>query len=206
MPLVTDLRAEKQAIRARLKQCAAGLSSAERGAASLRICARVLNAGFFERARTIMLYAATEHEVDVGPLAQCCLALGRRICLPRTDWTARSITPALVVGAEKAGLLATLVAGRHGIREPGPGAPAVGLNEIDLIVIPGIAFDAQGNRLGRGAGFYDRFLAQPGLKAVRCGVAFSAQIVRSLPHGPEDMPVHALVTEDTLITPGKAAA
>lgn len=207
MRLVIDLQAQKLAARARLKQCAAALSAVERGAAALRICARILNADFFERARTVMLYAPTPGEVDISVLVQCCGVLGKRICLPRIDWKSGSMSAALLEGPGKGpGVLASLVAGKHGIREPRAGAPVVPVGEIDLVIVPGVGFDAAGNRIGRGAGYYDRFLGQKNLRAVRCGVAFGAQVVHAVPHGTGDVPVHAVATEDALLTPGKAAA
>ena len=82
----------------------------------------------------------------------------------------------------------------QGIREPA-GGEAWPIEQIDLVVVPALAYDRSGNRLGRGGGFYDRFLAQPALRAVRCGLAFSKQVVQELPVGPNDHPVDLLVTD-----------
>jgi 5-formyltetrahydrofolate cyclo-ligase len=83
---------------------------------------------------------------------------------------------------------------RHQIRQPLPGNP-VPPEMIDLVVVPGLGFDLSGNRLGRGRGFYDRFLSRDGLHAVSCALAFEDQVVEQLPATPGDVRVHMLVTE-----------
>lgn len=73
--------------------------------------------------------------------------------------------------------------------------PAIDVSDLDLIIAPGLGFDAAGNRLGRGAGFYDRFLTSPGLRAVVAGVCPEAAIRDAIPAGAMDVPVRFLVTE-----------
>lgn len=87
-----------------------------------------------------------------------------------------------------------LVAGEFGLREPISGAPFP-LSMIDLVIVPGLGFDEYGNRLGRGRGFYDRFLANPEFAGVACGLAYEVQVVPNLPVGPTDRPVNLLVTD-----------
>jgi len=82
---------------------------------------------------------------------------------------------------------------------PSPMKPAdetCTVSEIDLLLVPARAFDGSGNRLGRGAGFYDRFMAAPEFRATRCGVSFDCQILDEVPHNPFDIPVQILVTEN----------
>ena len=79
------------------------------------------------------------------------------------------------------------------MREPAFSAP-IPPSLIDLVVVPGLGFDAFGNRLGRGRGFYDRFLATPEFKGIACALAFDEQFVDELPTGPLDCPVNMLVT------------
>src|SRR5690606_18813616 len=105
------------------------------------------------------------------------------------------MTPAIVADP------GSLPAGRFGVRAPSPQARAVPLAEIDLILVPGLAFDTEGNRLGRGAGFYDRFLAtREGAAPPACGVCFEAQLVDRIPTEPWDVPMNAVVTERRLVT------
>lgn len=100
---------------------------------------------------------------------------------------------------------ADLKPGRYGIAEPDPArCPAIDMDAAstfapDLAVIPGVAFDQQGNRLGHGAGYYDRFLAHPAMaRTALVGLAYTFQIVPALPVAPWDRPVHALCTEEGL--------
>lgn len=81
-----------------------------------------------------------------------------------------------------------------GIREPVEGMP-VPLSDIDLVIVPGLGFDRQGNRLGRGRGFYERFLSHRDLRAQTCALAFEDQVVESVPVGELDVYVNLLVTD-----------
>jgi 5-formyltetrahydrofolate cyclo-ligase len=80
---------------------------------------------------------------------------------------------------------------------------ALHISDLDLIVVPGLAFDSTGQRLGRGAGFYDRFLANPTLRAFTCGVGFEVQLLDNLPIDRWDMPLHAIATERRLLMTGR---
>lgn len=125
-------------------------------------------------------------ELDPCPLAARALALGKRIAYPRIDWDANTMQP-----IEATQALPDSEVRRHNVPEPVGGAP-IALGEIDMVIVPGLAFDARGHRLGRGAGFYDRFLAAwrasrgstPGLAV---GVGFIEQMVEKLPVESHDM-------------------
>ncbi|HEX6039255.1 5-formyltetrahydrofolate cyclo-ligase, partial [Longimicrobium sp.] len=93
-----------------------------------------------------------------------------------------------------------LRAGRYGIREPDVDAcPARRIEDVDAALIPGLAWDRAGHRLGRGAGYYDRMLADPGWRGFRCGLFFAAQETSSVPHDAWDVPLHAIVTEREVV-------
>ena len=86
----------------------------------------------------------------------------------------------------------------YGLRSPATSVP-VPIDEIDLVVAPGLAFDNNGNRLGRGGAYYDRFFQSTQLKAQKCGFAFTQQLVESIPMEKYDKPVDFLVTEEGVI-------
>ena len=88
--------------------------------------------------------------------------------------------------------------GRYDIEEPADGEPWPADN-IDLIVVPGLAFDTSGGRLGKGGGFYDRFLVQPGMHALTCAVAFAEQMIETVPAEPHDRRVDMLVTDEAVL-------
>jgi 5-formyltetrahydrofolate cyclo-ligase len=94
---------------------------------------------------------------------------------------------------------ADLVNGVWGIREPRDDAPQVAMADLDMVLMPGLAFDRSGNRLGYGAGYYDRLLASALRKPVRVAAAFDCQVVDAVPTGPADQPFHILVTESQLL-------
>ena len=91
-----------------------------------------------------------------------------------------------------------LSSGSNGLRNPTTGVPTP-LEEIDLVVTPGLAFDIHGNRLGRGGSYYDRFFASEKIRAAKCGLAFSEQLIECVPMEEHDKPVDFLVTEEAVI-------
>lgn len=157
-------------------------------------------------AKTVLFYMPTGKELDIGPAAQECFRKGIIVCLPRAAWDlpagdrlspalspdlSPAITPALVSSWSREQLVET----KHGIWEPTASAPTVDLARLDLIVVPGLAFDQTGGRLGRGGGFYDRFLAQPGLTATKVGVGLDEQVIaEEVPRDSWDVTLDALVT------------
>jgi 5-formyltetrahydrofolate cyclo-ligase len=91
-----------------------------------------------------------------------------------------------------------LAPGVFGILEPA-GNETVEPGSIDFLLVPARGFDRQGNRLGRGGGYYDRYMSHPDFRATRCGVAYSAQVLDAIPHDAHDLPVHILVTESGVL-------
>jgi len=90
------------------------------------------------------------------------------------------------------------ISGSYGIREPDPGSwDRASLSEVDLALIPGLAFDSKGGRLGRGKGFYDRLLGHPEFRGIKVGLAWDWQIVAEVPCDSDDIPM------DFVVTPGK---
>ncbi len=82
--------------------------------------------------------------------------------------------------------------GKFGVREPGPTCGEISLDQFDLVLVPGMAFDLSGNRLGRGRGFYDRLLAK--VSGIKCGVAFDFQLLERIPTEPHDAKVDFMLT------------
>lgn len=156
---------------------------------SRAIVASVIAHPAWARVRVLSLYSALPGEPDLAALWKA--APPRRFCYPRIE--AGGMT---FFEVESPGEL--VPAPWHpGIREP-IFAPArlVPPEEIDLVLVPGLAFTRDGRRLGRGGGFYDRYLASLPAGAMKLGVCFQCQLVESLPLEAHDQPVHAIVTED----------
>ncbi len=186
----------KKRLREELRGRVGAMSAVERAAASARIREHLTESDAWERASVVLMYAADASEPDLDGLIGLGTEAGKTVCVPGLDWAAKTMAPAAVRGVED------LVDDRHGIRVPAPTCPAVAPESVGLVVVPGVGFDRAGGRVGRGGGFYDRFLA--GLEAggpigtVVLGACFAAQVVGRVPSGPHDRRVDGLVTETGL--------
>jgi 5-formyltetrahydrofolate cyclo-ligase len=145
----------------------------------------------FQTASTLCSYLAIGHEVRTQELIALAWAQGTRVVLPRTIFATRQLALHAVTS------FADLVPGRYGILEPPADAPLVDPQEVELFLVPGVAFDAQGHRLGYGAGFYDGLLAQSA--GWRVALAYGGQLTPHVPTDAHDVPMHALATEGGVI-------
>lgn len=188
-----DLDADKATLRQEMLVKRRALSRSERTHLSRRIADRLLDLDAWDRAALVHLYVgALDGEVETGEIAREAWRSGKRVACPVVEWD----PPRLV--HHEIDSLDELVVDARGLRQPDPSiAPSIEPAEIDLVVAPGLAFDRAGNRIGFGAGFYDRFLA--GLDATVVALAYSLQVSRGVPHGPHDVPVDWIVTEDETI-------
>jgi 5-formyltetrahydrofolate cyclo-ligase len=144
----------------------------------------------FARSRRVACFSALSHEIASDPLIGAVCRAGKEVLLPRMVLS-RGFLEFVRVGSEE-----ELGEGPQGAREPRSGE-AETLDEDDLVVVPGLAFDRQGNRLGHGGGWYDRTLARESMRIrVRAiGFAYDAQIVDEVPHAARDVRMDAIVTE-----------
>jgi 5-formyltetrahydrofolate cyclo-ligase len=178
---------QKAAVRAQVRNALREFLSAERVAASAAIRERVLNSASWQAARGVLLFCALPDEPDLDALFGAAHAAGKAVALPRYSAALGAYEAALVRDWSQ-----DCATGRHGVVEPGAQCPRVALNQLDLALVPGVAFDRAGRRLGRGKGYYDRLLAEfPG---IRCGVAFDVQVVAALPEEPHDVKLNCLAT------------
>lgn len=136
----------------------------------------------------VALYAAKGSEVATDAIAATARARGLRVVYPRVVDGARRLCFSEVTEAE-------LVPGHFGLREPAPGAPTVDLGSIAAFIVPGVAFDRSGGRLGWGRGYYDATLAAAAPSALRIGVAFECQLTDEVPRDPHDEHLHHVITE-----------
>lgn len=186
----------KRLARAELKAALATIRP-QLGTISRAVCTQIAAQPWWNDARVVMLFAPMPDEIDLLPLATEAITAGKRVCVPKVDWAACAMAPvALQHGT------ADLVIGRHGVPEPRAGLTEVPASELDVILAPGLGFDAAGHRLGRGAGFYDRFLRSPGVRAVVAGVCPEALLRDAIPAGATDAPVRFLVTERRVMSCG----
>jgi 5-formyltetrahydrofolate cyclo-ligase len=167
------------------------LPAADRVRAGLAVERHVLAMPEFIRARRVVLYAALPDEVPTLPLASAVQASGRALLLPNPT----SGSP----GFARVGDLGALRAGRCGGSDPLRDQPSEALDESDLVLVPGTAFDARGGRLGRGRGWFDRALPSGSHAPAVFGVAFAFQIVAEVPMEAHDRRLDGVVTEDGVL-------
>lgn len=141
----------------------------------------------WREAQAILFFAPTPDEVDLWPLLNEALHEGKIVALPR-------FVPerAGYQACQICNLTEEIQAGKFNIREPVARCAELALNRLDLILVPGVAFDLHGRRLGRGKGFYDQLLAT--MRGTRCGVAFEQQLVREVPVEPHDIHLNCILT------------
>jgi len=157
-------------------------------AAGERMCALLVAEPAVLGSGSVALYAALPDEVSTRPLFDELIRLGRRCLFPRMLPTGRLA----FVRVEHIG---DLRPARHGIAEPPPG-PAESLGDADVVIVPGIAFDRAGTRLGRGGGYYDRTFSVTDSTSPRLiGASYADRIVDSLPCDSHDRAMDAIVTE-----------
>ena len=177
----------KSALRRRLRAELRSLSAAQRADDSRKICAQFQAQSIWRAARSVLLFAPTAHEPDIWPLALAALAAGKIVCLPRSLAADSHYEAARVEQPDR-----DLAPSRFDLLEPSAACPTFPLNQLDLALVPGLAFSLAGGRLGRGQGYYDRLLAQ--VSGWKCGVAFEFQTAAEVPVEPHDVRMNCLVT------------
>ncbi|MBZ4688351.1 MAG: 5-formyltetrahydrofolate cyclo-ligase [Clostridia bacterium] len=147
----------------------------------------------FQDANLIMSYIHFRNEVETGKIMTTALQMGKRVVVPVCEVKTKKLIPAEIKSYPE-----DLQCGAYGIMEPCEIKP-VRPEEIDLVLVPGVAFDVNGNRLGYGAGYYDRFLARLRSDATTIALAFEMQILDNVFPEEHDVPMDYIITEERLI-------
>lgn len=159
------------------------------------IDAAVLGLDAFEAARTVACYLAMPSEVQTVTILDVCWNRGKKVCVPAWCPETKLYALAWLDRTDPVGK------GPHGIDQP-LNPVFADLDQVDLVLVPGLAFDAAGNRLGHGGGYYDRILGYRKMqRALRVGLAFSFQLVDSVPVNKADERMNLVVTEDGVTVP-----
>jgi len=179
----------KKKARRTLRKRLRGLSARDIFRKSYAACLKLLRTEQWRTAEMVMLYQAMPGELDATHAILESLRLGKRVAVPRIDWSDHSIHPVEIETLNHA-----ITVDRHGIREPRDGAP-LAVETLDLVAVPGLGFDRACRRLGRGSAFYDRFLSQAGFRAATLGIAFEEQLLPEIPVESHDRLVDGLITD-----------
>lgn len=190
----------KSAVRQRILKARNALPEEERRRRSRVIHDRLKTLPPFQEVTAALFYASFRNEVETEELIKAWLASRKVALLP------------VVISAEKALLLSRILSldelhpGFRGIPEPREEhLRPVNIKEVELAVVPGVAFDLQGHRLGYGGGYYDRLFSLLPHSAWKIGLAFELQILPTLPASTHDIDVDAIVTEERIILPERSS-
>jgi len=157
---------------------------------SEQIMKRLLDHPIFQKSHVMMVYLAFRKEVDLTRLIEVVWNQGKQVLIPRTDRTTKQMEPFLVKSWEE------VETGNYGILEPIEcDKSPFPLEQIELVLVPGLAFDREGYRLGYGGGFYDRFFDRFDCIPYRIGIAYQFQMITYLPREEHDYPMNEICTE-----------
>ena len=184
---------EKRTLRAELRRRLRSIDAATRRARSSAASARLIETPEFRRARVMMIFLPLDYEIDPRAIALRAWQEAKLVAVPLVSYTQKHMIPVELRGLEE-----PMRTDGRGVRTPSRGGPQP-IESVDLVVAPGLGFDRSGHRIGRGAGFYDRFLAQPAFRGVSCGLAMREQIVPAVPNHRHDAPLDMLVTDERVL-------
>ena len=177
----------KAEIRKEILRSRDSLGDEERAVSSKAIAGRLYELEEYREASNIFMYASFRSEVDTYNIIARALSEGRAVALPRC--TGEDTMVFCYIES-----LSDLKSGYRGIPEPGEDLPAA-LSEPDLMIVPGVAFDPQMNRVGYGKGFYDRFFKAIPLYVPKIALAFELQMVPEIPYETLDETMDKIITE-----------
>lgn len=186
----------KSQIREEIRRRQAQYDLADNQRASMRISSalEILMLQYFQP-NLVMSYVSMHDEVSTHEIIRSCLRRGVRVCVPCVDAANQSMT-----ASELENFSTDLEKGYGGIMEPRQDCRRpVDAEQIDLHLIPGVAFDPRGNRIGRGKGYYDRFLLEANPESIKVGLAYSWQVVDEIPEESHDVAMDLVVTEQGVV-------
>ena len=199
---VTTLNEEKQRLRKEVLARRDKLTTAQRVIRSADILQKLFELEAARSATWIHFYVSCGSEVETTGMIAHALSRGKRATVPKME-----TDPKRLVLSELKDPVRELSPGPKGIPEPKPEAfRPVEISLMDLFVVPGVAFDERGNRLGQGAGYYDRLLTGISGRTPIVGLAFELQIVKEIPVGDHDVRVDWIITEKRIVACRKASS
>ncbi len=184
---------DKEKLRIDLRKRLQKITAAQRAEKSRRACENLISTPEFQSATTVMMYMPLPHELDICDAILKAWQMEKTVAVPKISWEQRHMIPVEITSLDTGFSTEVL-----GLRNPVNGRP-VPFESIDLVVTPALGYDRKGDRLGRGGSYYDRFLANKQLKAIRCGMGFDEQVVDQIPVTEHDEPIDFLVTDKEVI-------
>ena len=192
----TDLSKAKRLARRVSLLAMEGMALGQAREDSLAVCRLVLESTVWQRASQVMLYVPMSGELNVKSLLENALKKRKTVALPRFSVEKNTYE---VCGIDN---LSNLLPGKFGVPEPSPDSQIMDTKQLDLAIVPGVAFACLGSRLGRGGGFFDRLLA--GIPAKKCGVCFEQQVYPDVPVERHDVKMDMIATPNGWLIPPPA--
>ena len=190
---------DKKALRKEILTKRSILDAVEKEEKDRKILDRFYDSNYYREAKNIFIYISYDSEINTKGIIKKALMDNKKIYVPRTEFKTR------LMDAVEITSLNNLIESEYGILEPSVEEPHIDPNEIDLIVVPGVAFDRNGGRMGYGAGFYDRYFKKISKdnvkKVIKLALAYDFQILEKIPMNEQDVPVNYIITETKFIHP-----
>ncbi len=177
----------KSELRAKYMKMREDISPGDAKAKSSRICQSLLSSEAYKDAHTVLIYCPFKNEIDVLPIAVDAMNKGKSVAFPISEPNGFKLIFKTVNSLDE------LEEGRYGIYEPSKSAEDYRNTEKSICIVPGLAFDRQGYRIGYGKGYYDRFL--PDFKGISIGLVYDDLLVDSLPRDDTDVAVDIVISE-----------
>ncbi|MBF0286206.1 MAG: 5-formyltetrahydrofolate cyclo-ligase [SAR324 cluster bacterium] len=183
---------KRSSIRQKILAQRAQFSALQREQASQKINGHLVQWPIFQKAEVVHIFLNQSEEPQTVSVIESCWKIKKTVVVPYM------VGNNFVLGHSPLTSFNQLQAGKFNIKEPiSAMRQSIELEQIDLVIVPGVAFDEKGGRLGYGKGYYDRFLSQ--IHAFFLGLAFDFQVVDSIPQLPHDIPMDAILTEKGFI-------
>jgi 5-formyltetrahydrofolate cyclo-ligase len=185
----------KIAIRKTIIQKREKLGDFKKNEKSIAIAKHLFGMDEFKKSKSVFCFLSTSSEVQTDWIIRESLGFGKQVLVPLLDSEEANLQVASLPSMD-----IEFVTGIYGVREPAPKfRKVVHFSSIDFVVVPGLAFDIFGNRLGHGGGFYDKFFKKISRDVTRVAIAYDFQLLDKIPYTELDEPVHFLVTEVTTL-------
>ena len=188
----TKVTPMKKELRARIRGLLNSLSPEEINERSHQAAQLLFQTPEYRNAEIMMIYLSLPQEAETDDIVLQAWQDRKKVVAPRVSWESRQMVP-----VEIRDLNEDVTEREYGIREPIHGLP-IPISLVELVIVPGLGFDPYGNRLGRGRGFYDRFLGKPEFRGTACGFALECQFVGNIAASAHDVKMKMLVTDQAV--------
>nr|WP_269205477.1 5-formyltetrahydrofolate cyclo-ligase [Clostridium botulinum] len=180
---------DKDRIRKIIKNKRSSLNKIDKEIKDENIFNKVIESKIYKKSKAIFIYVSFNGEVDTHRIIKYSLNNGKIVCVPKV------ISNSKYMNAVKINSFDELIKGTYGILEPKDSCELVDKKDIDLVLVPGMAFDKEGRRIGYGGGFYDVFLRKIEDKAPKVALAYRFQILDSIPYEEHDISVDRIISD-----------